>query len=1277
MAKKGSKPAPPVKKGGKPTGTPKNKSGKGKEKTEKQIKVPKIVVPNFEVSEEVEIDDEDIEFFKENSQLSGFLNKMDAVKLAKNEIIKAKKKTTTGLLKKGPTEQTADDVESDPESIDSLDSDIEGMDIDMDDDSDEPISDEEYDMEDMESAEDSDDNNNIDDDSDEEQGYEQAPRRPEGWSEKASTRLPIKLADGRLRELADDRVKPSDLRKAEEESEEEEVVDSDFAEEEVEEAIAEEIQPEEPKKLPKKAQIAKQKEEMATMAQAIIADPEATVGQLKKLRAMSQDPSDVIKKLAMLTQLAVYKDILPGYRIRPLTEKEQGVTVSKDVAKLRDYEQSLLQNYQNYLLSLEKVLSQDKSEKEEEELEIASRASTASLTAPAPSSGSLKDQEASKKSKADLATVAIHCMCNLLTSVTHFNFRLNLMTALVVRMSRRHWSELSDTCSNALKQVFAEDESGEASLDAVKLITKMIKSKSYLVNPNVINLFLTLRLKEELPTRQGGDDENPRKRKKKEKVHISKKNRKLLKAKKEVETEMKEAEAVVDKEEKMRTQTETLKLVFVTYFRILKHAPGSTLLPAVLEGLAKFAHLINVDFFTDLIEVLKKIMVGGADSQNFDPYNPANRRTQLLCIVTAFQLLQGQGEALNIDLKAFYVEFYTTLITVAMNPDIEGNIFEAAENSAKEKEKQKQASKSQWKGKNANKAVGDEILVVLGTDRELILKGFELLFFTNKGKIPVVRSASFLKRISIASLQFPNKSMKDFLMVMKKLIQKQPQLDQLLTGSDEDRAGNGVYLPTLNDPELCNPMAASLWEYELMKTHFDPKLVFSSLFHPTLKIIAIMSFDSQIGQNNSFDFYIDGGDIDYMVDGQETGQTRKHKISNQEDQDQDQDQDLDGQKEGSLSPNGKKSLVGTKPGTSSPDQRKEQNRAAQRAFRDRKERYLHQLENTIDELKEQQTQMTTRFQQEVKQLKSLLEGNVQENYYLRNVIFAFETALCKAGHVAVLHDVKLELYHHHYECQKFPRTGSILEKYPHPLTLPISKSNSLHDTQPYTTNREILYKAPPLFVSVTPEDGQVVSILTPLEKLSTPKPSYTPPGTHLAKHTDYTKHPTVFDELQSSLFPPGTLQSLVQSSMATPQEVVNDDMSLFEQSQQTASWADIMSYASKMGLTNDNHRLQKEFKALASAKPATDPYISPQIYEIPHDSRIDLVPCPKMRAQMILHQNKYNHDELFQLLIDKAICHGPPLDEHCWELPDEFFDRFGFLMGLDLERLRRKVWPKK
>ena len=64
----------------------------------------------------------------------------------------------------------------------------------------------------------------------------------------------------------------------------------------------------------------------------------------------------VIRKLAILSQLAVFKDIIPGYRIRALTEKEKSEKVSQMVARTRDWEQGLVGVYQSYLRSLEAEL---------------------------------------------------------------------------------------------------------------------------------------------------------------------------------------------------------------------------------------------------------------------------------------------------------------------------------------------------------------------------------------------------------------------------------------------------------------------------------------------------------------------------------------------------------------------------------------------------------------------------------------------------------------------------------------------------------------------------------------------------------------------------------------------------------------------------------------------------------------------------------------------------------------------------------------------------------
>jgi nucleolar complex protein 3 len=53
-----------------------------------------------------------------------------------------------------------------------------------------------------------------------------------------------------------------------------------------------------------------------------------------------------IVRLAMLSLLAVFRDVLPGYRIRLPTEKELAMPVSKDVKRTRDYEATLLRLYE-------------------------------------------------------------------------------------------------------------------------------------------------------------------------------------------------------------------------------------------------------------------------------------------------------------------------------------------------------------------------------------------------------------------------------------------------------------------------------------------------------------------------------------------------------------------------------------------------------------------------------------------------------------------------------------------------------------------------------------------------------------------------------------------------------------------------------------------------------------------------------------------------------------------------------------------------------------------
>ena len=56
----------------------------------------------------------------------------------------------------------------------------------------------------------------------------------------------------------------------------------------------------------------------------------------------------------------------------------------------------------------------------------------------------------------------------------------------------------------------------------------------------------------------------------------------------------------------------------------------------------RFAHLISVDFFDDLLNALKAVLES-LDHKSSGGTAGAGTRKRLLCIITAFELLSGQG----------------------------------------------------------------------------------------------------------------------------------------------------------------------------------------------------------------------------------------------------------------------------------------------------------------------------------------------------------------------------------------------------------------------------------------------------------------------------------------------------------------------------------------------------------------------------------------------------------------------------------------------------------
>lgn len=626
-----------------------------------------------------------------------------------------------------------------------------------------------------------------------EQEYEQRRRSKK---QKESNRLPIKTAEGQVQRLKEEVAEPG--------SESDSFLGSGSDEDDSETAETSPGETEPVMQTPLKQQILAAKEEIARNATFLNEDPEEHAGAFKKLAQIGGPDSPVaVQKLSLAAQAAVYKDVIPGYRIRLYKDEDLGTKVSKEVRSTRQYEHALVTGYQAYVKRL----------------------------------GSLAKVRKGDQDTMTLRSVAINCVCTLLLSVPHFNFRTELLNVLVHELANRESTPDFVKCVQTLEKFFADDDDGAPSLEAVSILTKMMKAKDYRIREEVLNTFFHLRLLDELSgpapsrsERSGDISKLHGKKAKKEKFeHRSKKERKLAKERKAVEKDMREADAVVNYEEREKLQSETLKLVFITYFRILK-ARVPELMGAVLEGLAKYAHLINQDFFGDILEALKDIISqadaaskGELDHEDEDKDETAlndldvetirNRsRESLLATQTAFTLLSGQevskaASSLHLDLSFFTSHTYRSLYPLALDADIE-----LGPKSLRLPDPH--ATKADEKPSNR---------INVSTPILLLTRVLTSILLTPSQPPPTLAAATFFKRLLTVSLQLPEKSALAVLNLLGKIADKHGRKIEALWYSDE-RKGDGIFRGENESIEGTNVLAtgSGVWEMELLKTHFCP-----------------------------------------------------------------------------------------------------------------------------------------------------------------------------------------------------------------------------------------------------------------------------------------------------------------------------------------------------------------------------------------------------------------------------------------------------------------------
>ncbi|GAA6003789.1 hypothetical protein JCM10207_003600 [Rhodosporidiobolus poonsookiae] len=513
-----------------------------------------------------------------------------------------------------------------------------------------------------------------------------------------------------------------------------------------------------------------------------------------------------IRVMAMVSLLAVFIDVVPGYRIRALSEQEQDVQVSQLVARQREWENGLVATYKRFLELCEAEVNED----------------------------------------SPIASAALHSLCTLVREKPDFNFAVNIMDTVVKRLGRKGWDAGHQMCLDAVVYLFQTDTTTTASnsLHLVRLITRLVRARSFAVRPEVISCLLNLRLKDELGggrirasadavfrEREGkhgivrwNKEKNHKGRKggKAKEAMAKKGSKKARQAKKEqdaVDKELREAEGELNTQERERNQTETLKLLFALYFRIVKLDYRTPLLPAALEGLARFAHLVNIDFFRDLLEVLKgHILKGtsGADDEEGDDEDEGDdiaidtlstntkrneMREKLLCIVTAFELLQGQGESLNIDLGDFVSALYALILPLSLSETLEEAPYLARSTISTHRATHKLAQ----------------------TEADLLFRALSSVFLVARSLPSPIRTLAFSKRLLSASLNWPPTSQLRTLGFLRSLLLREPKLEAMLeTG---DRRIDGRWRGEVDEAERAQPESTCWWELGMVyRQHPDPKV---------------------------------------------------------------------------------------------------------------------------------------------------------------------------------------------------------------------------------------------------------------------------------------------------------------------------------------------------------------------------------------------------------------------------------------------------------------------
>jgi hypothetical protein len=315
---------------------------------------------------------------------------------------------------------------------------------------------------------------------------------------------------------------------------------------------------------------------------------------------------------------------------------------------------------------------------------------------------------------------------------------------------------------------------------------------------------------------------------------------------------------------------------------------------------------------------------------------------------------------------------------------------------------------------------------------------------------------------------------------------------------------------------------------------------------------------------------------------------------------------------------------GRKPNPASPALRKAQNRAAQRAFRERKERHLKDLETTIRNLRDQRNHVT----RELNAVKSHLESYKAESWYLKGVVLTLQF-------VCMHHNINIPTHSPYLSEEALVEMARTA---PHAIEAYVNS---------YTRNNSDLNRTYQ-FAQRSEEEMT--------QHHHSPSPEY-----HGDDEEDHLQTTEGEDDEYDSLSPPPP---------PPPVQVPSSSLKQEEYPPISSSMDAIQQIRLKLGILSHQQQQTNDLEG--------DDHLKPTILQlaIPHDPRIDLVPTPHMRDRMIIFRDQMDYDRCFTMLLNEAVYHGgDPTKSESWELPSDFFSEFWYLT-IDYDIRKTNKWRR-